>query len=109
MATTHLSGPVFLPAMATYMALVDVDETRVQNVQELATVWGDVRGDVADVGGDLLDAYAVLGEHDFLVLFEASDREEALQISVGMERYGLDTQTMELIPVERFGELVDDI
>lgn len=90
------------------MALVDVDETRVQNAQEFATIWGDVRNDLEEMDAELLDAYAILGERDFLALFEAEGREQAFQASVAVERYGLDTQTMELIPVDRLGELVDD-
>ncbi|WP_254546194.1 GYD domain-containing protein [Halomarina pelagica] len=94
--------------MNTYMALVDVRET-IQNVQELASVWGEIRNEIHDLDGTLTDAYAVLGEHDYLLLFEAPNRDRALQISLVVERRGLDMQTMELIPVDRFGELVDDI
>lgn len=95
--------------MATYMALVDVDDQRIQNVQELAAIWGEIGNDVAELGGELVDAYAILGEHDFLVVFEADGRDGAFKTSVSMERYGLDTQTMEIIPVEDLGGLVDDI
>lgn len=94
--------------MNTYMALVNVEGSQVQNAQELATVWGEVRTDITNVGGELIDAYAILGEHDFLVLFEANDEREAMQISIGIERYGLDTQTMEIIPVEEMGDIVED-
>jgi len=95
--------------MGTYMALVDVTDETVQNVQDLATVWGDLTGDIETLGGELVDAYAILGEHDYLVIFEAEGRDEAFQTSVSIERYGLDTQTMELIPVDDLGELVQDI
>ena len=94
--------------MGTYVALIEVREEQVQNAQDLATVWAEIREDMSDVGGELVDAYAVLGEHDFLVLFEADGPEQAMQISIGVERYGLDTQTMEVIPIERMGELVED-
>ena len=95
--------------MSTYMALVDVVDAQVQNAQELASTWGDIRNDIADVGGEMRDAYAILGEHDFLVLFDAPDRDHALQISLIVERRGLDMQTMEILPVDHFGELVNDI
>ncbi|WP_053947278.1 GYD domain-containing protein [Halolamina sediminis] len=95
--------------MGTYMALVDVTDETVQNVQDLATVWADLTGDIETLGGELVDAYAILGEHDYLVIFEADGRDEAFQTSVSIERYGLDTQTMELIPVDDLGELVQDI
>jgi uncharacterized protein with GYD domain len=95
--------------MGTYTALVEVEDSDVQNVQGFASIWGEIRNDVEMQGGEMVDAYAVLGEYDFLLLFEADDPEQAMQISIGVERYGLDTQTMEVIPVDRMGELVDDI
>lgn len=95
--------------MGTYMALVDVTDETVQNVQDLATIWGDLNGDIEALGGELIEAYAILGEHDYLVVFEADGRNGAFQTSVSIERYGLDTQTMEIIPVEELGELVQDI
>ncbi|PSP99783.1 gyd domain protein [Halobacteriales archaeon QS_5_70_17] len=95
--------------MRSYMALVDVVDAEVQNAQELASIWGGLRHEISDVGGEMRDAYAILGEHDYLLIFEAPDRDTALQISLVVERRGLDMQTMELIPVERFGELVEDI
>lgn len=95
--------------MGTYMALVDVRECAPNNAQELATAWGELNHEIEELDADLLDAWAVLGERDFMVLFEADDREHALKISLLVERRGLDMQTMELIPVERFGAIVDDI
>lgn len=95
--------------MGTYMALIDVNEPQIQNAQELAAIWGDIRNDIDEIGGTLHDSYAILGERDFLALFEADGRNTAMQISIRMESYGLDTQTMELVPEEEFGELVEDI
>lgn len=95
--------------MATYMALVDVNEPEIQNAQELATIWGEIRAEIDDHGGELRDAYAILGERDFLVVFEADDRDTALQLSLVIERYGLDTQTMEIMPVDQLGRIVEDV
>lgn len=95
--------------MGTYMALVDVSDENVQNIQELASMWGNLNNDVEQFGGELIDAYAVLGEHDYLVIFEAEGRDGAFKTSVSIERYGLDTQTMEIIPVDEMGGLVEDI
>ncbi|XVH30611.1 GYD domain-containing protein [Haloferacaceae archaeon DSL9] len=95
--------------MGTYMALIDVNEQEIQNVQTLAVIWGDIRNDIEELGGELRDAYAILGERDFLVLFDADTMEMAMQISIAMERYGLDTQTMELLPVDDLGKIVEDI
>jgi uncharacterized protein with GYD domain len=95
--------------MQTWIALVDVNENQIQNVQELASVWGDVRADIDEHEGQLQDAYALLGSRDYLVVFEAERREDAFKTSVGMERYGLDVETMAGIPVEDLGSLVDEI
>lgn len=95
--------------MGVYMSLVTVNEARIQNVQKLATVWGDVQREIRDHGGEVIDSYAILGEYDFLVLFEAEDRFHAFQTALIIERRGLDMQTMEIIPTDQFGRLVEDI
>lgn len=95
--------------MSMYMSLVTVNEARIQNVQSLATIWGDLRNEINDHGGNLLESFAILGEYDFLMLFEADDREHAFRIALLIERRGLDMQTMEIIPTDEFGRLVEDI
>lgn len=95
--------------MPTYAAQVDVHESQIQNAQDLASLWGDVRTDLEDLGVELEEAYAVLGDFDFLVILEAEDRDQAFQAAVAAERYGMELQTMEITPVEDFGELVADI
>lgn len=37
------------------------------------------------------------------------DSETAFQVTQVIERRGLDTETMEALPLERVGELVDDV
>ncbi|MFC7044942.1 GYD domain-containing protein [Halobacteriaceae archaeon GCM10025711] len=95
--------------MPTYAALVDVNESAFQNTQEMASVWGDIKLDIEDLDGELYDAYAILGEYDFLLLYEAADREAAFQMAVAVERYGFDMETMETIPIEEMGSLVAEI
>lgn len=94
--------------MGTYCALVEVDDAEAQNVQEFVSLWGRIREDISTFEAELKETYAILGEHDFLVLFEAVDQQEALRIAIAIERYGLDTQTMEIFPIDEFGGLVDD-
>lgn len=93
----------------TYVSLVTVNEERLQNVQELAGIWGDVQSDIRQFGGKLLDTYCMLGRYDFLVVFEAPGRGAALQTAVAVERYGLDVETMQAIHIENFGRLVQDV
>lgn len=95
--------------MSMYMSLVTVNEARIQNVQSLATIWGDLRNEINDHGGNLLESFAILGEYDFLMLFEADGRDHAFRIALLIERRGLDMQTMEIVPTDEFGRLVEDI
>jgi uncharacterized protein with GYD domain len=93
----------------TYIAQIDVNEDEFQNPQELVSVWGTIREDIDRLGGDILQTYAVLGGYDFHLAFEVESGEVAFQVSQAIERHGLDTETMRTLPVERIGELVDDI
>lgn len=97
--------------MATYVALADVNAQEFQNAQELVTVWGEIRNDVEELGGELLDSYALLGGYDFMVMYEVPDDEEevGMQVALALERHGLNTRTMRAHSTDRLGELVEDI
>ncbi|GAA0288801.1 GYD domain-containing protein [Halobacterium noricense] len=95
--------------MPTYAAIATVETGKFQNAQELAAIWGDVRADLEAQDCDLQDAYILLGERDVLLVFDAPDREAALQASIAAERYGIDMQTMEAMDVEKLGDVVEDL
>jgi uncharacterized protein with GYD domain len=95
--------------MTHYVVLADVNEQEFQNAQDFVTVWGNVRDDIREIGGELIDTYALLGGYDFLVTFDVPDEQLAMEIALAIERHGLDTETMQAMPVDRFGELVDDV
>jgi uncharacterized protein with GYD domain len=95
--------------MPTYIAQVDVNEDQFQNPQELVSVWGTIREDVEQLGGELIDTYAILGEYDFHVMFTVDSTETAFQATQIIESQGLDTKTVEALPLDRLGELVDDV
>ncbi|WP_123538553.1 GYD domain-containing protein [Halosimplex salinum] len=95
--------------MPTYMTLADVHEQEFQNPQELATVWGDVAADIEEIGGELRHSYAVMGAHDFVLIYEVDDSADAMQVAIAAERYGMDTTSMQLFPIDRLSELVEDI
>ncbi|NUB90978.1 GYD domain-containing protein [Haloterrigena sp. SYSU A558-1] len=95
--------------MATYASLVDVDDRSVQNAQELSSIWGEIRTEFEDHEAEVLDSYAILGEHDFLVLFDAADRESAFKSALTLRRHGLSAQTMEIVDTDDFANLVDEI
>ena len=95
--------------MPTYVVLADLVSDEVQNPQELASLWGEVETEIEDHGGVPGESYAVAGEFDFLLTYDVEDAETALKVAIAIERHGLDTQTMPAVPIERLGELVDDV
>ncbi|WP_160135111.1 GYD domain-containing protein [Halococcus salsus] len=85
--------------MQTWVALVEAVDAEFQNLQELASLWGDISLELEDVDAELADTYALLGRYDFLVVFE---------VSTAAARHGLDMDTMEGVPIEEFGALVGE-
>jgi len=95
--------------MPTYAAIADVETGEFQNAQELSAIWGDVRADLEEQGCELKDAYVLLGARDILLVFDAEDRQNALQASLAVQRYGITMQTLEATHVDELGDLVDDL
>ncbi|PSP76637.1 gyd domain protein [Halobacteriales archaeon QS_3_64_16] len=96
--------------MPTWVALVEVTDAEFQNLQELTSIWGDVRLEVEELNSEIeiIDTYALLGRYDFLLVFEAPDRDAVFELSLAVERQGLDMTTMEGVPIDHFAELVAD-
>lgn len=95
--------------MPTYITHVDVREDQYQNPQELSSIWGTIREDIEHLGGEIIDTYVVLGDHDFRITYTVDSVETAFQVTQVIERQGLDTKTMEALPLDRLGELVEDV
>ncbi|MFB6121239.1 MAG: GYD domain-containing protein [Halobacteriaceae archaeon] len=93
----------------TFISLLRLDEPNVQNVQELADAWGTIRRELDEVGVDVQEAFAALGEVDFVVIYEAPNGDAAFQADVVMERHGFNVQTLEATPTDRFADLVADV
>ncbi|WP_049901639.1 GYD domain-containing protein [Halococcus agarilyticus] len=94
--------------MQTWVALVEVVDAEFQDLQELASLWGDINIELEEVEAELQETYALLGRYDFLVVFEAPDRESVFEVSLAAERHGLDMDSMEGVPIEAFGGMVDE-
>jgi uncharacterized protein with GYD domain len=95
--------------MPTFVCQVDVNEGEFQNPHEAVAVWGDIRDEVEGLDGEISETYTVLGDYDFHIIFEVADAATAFQVTQAIERHGLDTTTMRALPLDRTGELVDDI
>ena len=94
--------------MQTWVALVESVDVEFQDLQELASLWGDINLELEAVDAELSETYALLGRYDFLVVFEAPDRESVFEVSLAAQRHGLDMDTMEGVPIEEFGHLVEE-
>lgn len=94
--------------MPTFVAFADVEVGEYQNVQELASIWGDLRTDLEERDVILEDAYVLLGDKDVLMILDAPSRGDALEASIAAQHYGISLQTMEAMNVDRLGELVND-
>ena len=93
--------------MSKYVSLVKIRGS-VQNVQKLASIWGDLRNQLKEYDADLEQSYAMLGEYGCLLIVDAPGRDAAFKSALAVENQGLDMQTMELLPIEEFANLVDD-
>ena len=92
-----------------FVALIEMTDSSAQNVQELASVWGDIQAELDQIDASIQNAYAVLGEFDFLVTFEGPATETAFEADVILERHGLRVQTLPMIDTAAFSRLVDDL
>jgi uncharacterized protein with GYD domain len=92
-----------------FVALIEMTDSSAQNVQELASVWGEVQTELDEIDASIQEAYAVLGEFDFLVTFEGPATETAFETEVVLERHGLRVQTLPMIETTAFSELVEDM
>lgn len=90
-----------------YAVLAELEQ-EVQNPQDLASMWGDIENECDELGATVEGSYAVLGSYDFLLLLDAPSRDAMLEASLVLTRYGLDVQTMEIIPTEQFADIVAD-
>ncbi|AXR79098.1 GYD domain-containing protein [Natrarchaeobaculum sulfurireducens] len=95
--------------MPTYMSLIQLGNRDVQNAQELASIWGEMATEFDGYNAELVDSYAILGQHDFIVIFEAEDNEAGFKCALTLRRHGLESQTMEIVDTDDFSHLVDDI
>jgi uncharacterized protein with GYD domain len=95
--------------MSTYTLLADINDQQFQSPQEIGSIWGEIRDDIQRLGGNVVDSYILLGDYDFQIIFNAEDEDAVFQIAMAVQRHGLDTKTMRSVPIDRLGELADDM
>ncbi|MFC6733297.1 GYD domain-containing protein [Haladaptatus sp. DYSN1] len=94
--------------MPTWVSLVDVIDKDYQNMQELASSWGEIYRETETSPIEIETTLALLGDYDFLCIYEAPDRASAFDLAMIARRHGLSLQTMEGVPIDEFGPLVND-
>lgn len=82
--------------MTTYASLVDATGEDIQNVQELAVIWGELQSEFIDHDAELTESYAILGTYDFLIIFEVPNSEGTAKAALTLREHGLTTRTMEI-------------
>jgi uncharacterized protein with GYD domain len=92
-----------------YALLAQLQTTEIQNPLELASMWGKITNECEEIGADVEDSYAVLGQFDFLIILDAPSRGNVLKAALIMERYGLDVQTMGILSIDQFADIVEDM
>lgn len=97
------------PPFSRFVSLIDVNEAEAQNVQELASIWGEITNELERIGVEVEESYAVMGGVDFMIVFQAPSTDVAFQGAVILEGHGLDVETMQVTPTEHFSELVADV
>lgn len=84
-------------------------ERDVQNPQEFASIWREIRSRCESIEVTIEDAFATFGQFDFLILVDAPSRDIMFKAALIMTRQGVNVQTLSMIPLEDFGDIVKDI
>ncbi len=89
--------------MSKYVLLSELTEGGVERIKEKPSVINDVEQEVENLGGKIIEQYALLGSYDFLTILEAPDNETVARVSVELgTRLNAKSQTLAAIPVEDF-------
>jgi uncharacterized protein with GYD domain len=95
--------------VTVYTLLADINDDRFQNPQEIGTIWGEIQEEIEQLGGEIKHSYILLGDYDFQIIFDADHENAVLQIAMAVQRHGMQTKTMRSVPIDRLGNLADDI
>jgi uncharacterized protein with GYD domain len=98
--------------MKTYILLTKLSpelSLRLKDRKRIGTNWLD-SVKVKCPGVKFIAHYALLGQYDFLDIYEAKDDETAAKISIlSRENGASEAQSLTAIPYKRYLELIDDV
>lgn len=98
--------------MKTFILLTKLSTdlmNKLENRAELGDSWLDQVKEKCP-GVKFIDHYALLGQYDFLDIYEAPDEETAAKVSLISRKNGaLEAQSMTAIPYKEYLDIVDGI
>jgi uncharacterized protein with GYD domain len=96
--------------MPYYVALGKTTAEGARNLAGAITAMQDVAKALEEMGGKLVDDFALLGAYDYLFIAEAPNEEVMYRAAIRAASHGIITlQTMPAIPFEEFGRLVREL
>lgn len=98
--------------MGTYVLLTKVSPLSMSTPSKLKRLETDVMKKIKKHCPNVkwVSSYAVLGPHDYLDIFEASDEVEAGKVATIIRSFGhASTETWGAMPWERFKEMVEEL
>lgn len=98
--------------MKTFILLTKFSPELMKNIKDRAKfghAWMDkVKTKCPEV--KFIEHYALLGQYDFLDIYEAPSEESAAKVSlISRENGALDAQSLTAIPYKRYIELIDEM
>lgn len=89
--------------MPTYVMLTNLTSEGVQTLKNNPKRAQEVNKEVEQLGVEVKDQWAVLGQYDFITVLEAPDEKTMAKVSVELGSRGtMTSQTLVAIPIEEF-------
>jgi uncharacterized protein with GYD domain len=93
-------GIFFMFGRYTHDSIKDISTRRTNKTKEL----------ISELGGNLISAYALMGNVDLVLIIEFPGKEEAIKASVALSKMlGISFTTAPAVTVETFDKLVDEL
>ena len=93
--------------MATYVTLYNLTAEGTKKLAELPAGIEELHDNVRRLGGKVLGCYALMGEYDFVGIYELPSDEAAITLALGAGSTGsVRTKTMKAFPYTQLVEIV---
>ncbi len=93
--------------MNTYVILSKLTDEGRKTIKSKPSRIKEVNTELENMGANIVDQYALLGDYDFITIIEAEDNEAISNMMLEMGSRGtIDTVTMAAIPVDKLIESI---